>query len=192
MHLLALTLYVCGPLGKLDAKAHEKFWYVQVQVSRTWACPVIKILSKNDRLHALLQLFVAVGCRNASYHQERCFCFPYLRRKEVSLSSFYELIEGLPLSATATGKSLSHSEVPVVRGSRGCRFTSELLRSRRHLRSDSAVNSADLVSMTTSLVFAGHFSLIVNSFILNFNKWVTHSSAMPQVLCHKFVFFCIV
>lgn len=37
--------------------------------------------------------------------------------------------------------------------------------------------------------YAQHFSRTANSFILNFNKWVTHSSLMPQVLCHKFVFF---
>lgn len=94
--------------------------------------------------------------------------FPILKKgKEVSLSSFYELIEGLSLSATATGKSHSHSEVPVVRGSRGCYF---IICSELHFHSSNTVNSADLVSMTTSLVFTEHFSLIVNSFILNFNK----------------------
>lgn len=114
-------LYICGEFaGKVGCKGQWKILIRSSASFQTWACPVIKILSKNDSLCALLQLFVAEGCRNASYHQERCFCFPYLSRKEVSLSSFYELIEGLPLSATAAGKSHSHSEVPVVRGSRGC------------------------------------------------------------------------
>lgn len=127
---------------------------------QTWACPVIKILSKNDRLRALLQLFVAVGCRSAGYRQERCFCFPYLRRKEVSLSSLYELIEGLPLSATATGKSHSRSEVPVVRGE--WRMLGLMGKAASYLYDDDVelVNSADLESVTTPPLCAGHFSLI--------------------------------
>lgn len=137
---------------------------------QTWACPVIKILSKNDSLRALLQLFVAVGCRNASYRQERCFCFPYLRRKEVSLSSLYELIEGLPLSATATGKSHSRSEVPVVRGEwrmLGCMGKPLHISTTTMWR---LVNSTDLESVTTPPVCARHFFLIAKSFILIFNK----------------------
>lgn len=115
---------------------HEKFLICSSASFQTWACPVIKILSKNDRLYALLQLFVAVGCRNASYRQEKCFCFPYLRRKEVSSSSLCELIEGLPLSATETGKSHSHSKLPVVEQSWGCwvSWKSRFMFFHHHLR----------------------------------------------------------
>lgn len=118
MYLLMLILY--SELGKLDEKCPWKFLICPSASFQTWACPVIKILSKNDRVYALLQLFAAPHCRNASYRQEKCFCFPYLRRKEVSLSSLCELIEGLPLSATETGKSHSPSKVPVVEESWGC------------------------------------------------------------------------
>lgn len=124
-----------GELGKLDEKYPWKFLICSSASFQTWACPVIKILSKNDRLYALLQLFVAVGCRNASYRQEKCFCFPYLRRKEVSLSSLCELIEGLPLSATETGKTHSHSKVPVVEWSLRCwvAWRSRLMLFHNHL-----------------------------------------------------------
>lgn len=195
------TLYACTLNVLTDTqfrcKGPRKILICSSESFQTWACPVIKILSKNDRLNTLLQLFVAVWCRNASYHPERCFCFPYLGRKEASLSSFYGLIEGLPHSPAATGKSHSHSEVPVSGGSRGCWVSweshsiTQLIRSQLRFHHDNVkpLNSADLVSVTAPLVFAEHFSLIAKSFILNFNKWVTHFSLMPQVLCHKFVFF---
>lgn len=146
MHLLTLILYVWA--GKIRCKVPWKILICSSASFQTWACPVIKILSKNDRLRALLQLFVAMGCRNASYHQWRCFCFPYLRRKEVSshlwtnwgFVPFSDCNWKIPLTLWGTW----------VRGSRGCRVTWEsrfislLIRSQRHFHSNNNVELVEL------------------------------------------------
>ena len=123
--------------------------------------------------------FCGSGVPQCQLSSREMLLFPILRRKAVSLNAFYELIEGLPLSAAATGKSHSQSEVPVVRG-RGCQ--SGILSKLRfhHNNSLRPVNSADPASVLTPLVSAGNLSLIAKPFILNFNKWETHSSLMPQ------------
>lgn len=55
------------------------------------------------------------------------------------------------------------------------------------------LNYAGLVSVTTFSGFMYIFLwLLTPLFFFYFNKWMTHSSLMLQVLSHKFVCFCVV
>lgn len=111
--------------------------YVHVQFSRPGFALSSRFCPKMTEPMLFRSFSVAVECGDASYRQERCFRFPNLRGMEASLTSFYELIEGLSLSATATGKSHSHTEVPVVRASGGGWVQWEQLRISTNLQTTS-------------------------------------------------------
>lgn len=86
MYLLMPILYVCGELGTLDAKAHEKFWYVQVQVSRPGLALSSRFCPKMT--DSMLSAFCGSGVPQCQPSSGEMLLFPILRTKG-SLIEFF-------------------------------------------------------------------------------------------------------
>lgn len=164
-NILLLILFVASCTSVM--KRRLKKWIWSSASFHTRSSPVIKILSKNDSPFARSQQY--------QLSSEQKPFLPNLIWKDGIL----------PLSATKTGISHSHGEVPADRGSI-LGLTQEQILIWTGPPSTSLSQHRGTVELCWPrvhdwLLWSQNLSLIANSFILNFNKWVTHFSLMLQV-----------